>query len=69
MESNRYAVCLFITFVYNQALEDGQVYNAVDACKKMGIDGETMDTTWGAAKKAGELIKFGGGFYCGKLAL
>eukprot|EP00242_Pyramimonas_sp_CCMP2087_P012994 CAMPEP_0198209510 /NCGR_PEP_ID=MMETSP1445-20131203/16568_1 /TAXON_ID=36898 /ORGANISM="Pyramimonas sp., Strain CCMP2087" /LENGTH=310 /DNA_ID=CAMNT_0043883311 /DNA_START=60 /DNA_END=992 /DNA_ORIENTATION=- len=52
-----------------QALEDGQVYNAVDACKKMGIDGETMDTTWGACKKAGELIKFGGGFYCGKLAL
>lgn len=52
-----------------KALEDGIVYNAVDGCKKLGIDGETMDTRWGAAKKAGELLKFGGGFYAGKLAL
>ena len=52
-----------------KALEDGNVYNAVDGCKKLGIDGETMDTRWGATKKAGELVKFGGGFYCGKLAL
>jgi len=52
-----------------QALEDGNVYNAVDACKKLEIDGETMDTRWGQTKKANELVKFGGGFYCGKLAL
>merc|ERR1711912_108342 len=24
-----------------------------------------MDTAWGKAKKAGKLVKFGGGFYCG----
>mmetsp|Transcript_594 Transcript_594/g.841 ORF Transcript_594/g.841 Transcript_594/m.841 type:complete len:338 (-) Transcript_594:164-1177(-) len=50
-----------------KALEDGVVYNAVDACAKLGVDGETMDGIWGNAKKAGNLIKFGGGFYCGKL--
>jgi hypothetical protein len=54
---------------WDKALEDGNVYNAVDGCKKLGIDGETMDSRWGATKKAGELVKFGGGFYCGKLAL
>ena len=26
-----------------------------------------MDKTWAAAKKAGDLVKFGGGFYAGKL--
>jgi len=52
-----------------KALEDGVVFNAVDGCKKLGIDGDTMDSRWGATKKAGELIKFGGGFYCGKLSL
>ena len=24
-----------------------------------------MDTAWGKAKKAGSLVKFGGGFYAG----
>jgi len=47
------------------ALAQGRVHNAVDACKTMGIDGEQMDGAWAAAKKANRLVKFGGGFYCG----
>jgi hypothetical protein len=41
-------------------LAQGLVYNAVDACAKLGIDGEQMDRIWAAAKDAGKLVKFGG---------
>ena len=53
---------------WQDALAKGIVYNAVDGCKRLGIDGDSMDKTWGAAKKAGNLVKFGGGFYAGKIA-
>jgi len=52
---------------WSKALADGIVYNAVDGCKRLGIDGATMDKEWAGAKKAGNLVKFGGGFYAGKL--
>jgi len=52
---------------WKDALANGQVFNAVDGCKRLGIDGESMDKTWAVAKKAGNLLKFGGGFYAGKL--
>uniref|UniRef100_A0A7S4G7Y2 Nucleoside-diphosphate kinase n=1 Tax=Eutreptiella gymnastica TaxID=73025 RepID=A0A7S4G7Y2_9EUGL len=47
------------------ALAQGVVYNAVDGCTKLGIDGGEMDKRWAAAKDAGKLVKFGGGFYAG----
>lgn len=53
---------------WKQALADGIVYNAVDGCAKLGIDGAQMDKTWANAKKAVNLVKFGGGFYAGKVA-
>jgi len=52
---------------WKQALADGIVYNAVDGCKRLGIDGDTMNETWASAKKSGNLVKFGGGFYAGKI--
>jgi hypothetical protein len=52
---------------WKAALDKGMVFNAVDGCAQLGIDGEVMDKTWGAAKKAGNLVKFGGGFYAGKI--
>jgi len=52
---------------WKKALADGLVFNAVDGCKKLGIDGAEMDRTWASAKKAGDLVKFGGGFYAGKI--
>jgi hypothetical protein len=49
---------------WQEALDKGVVFNALQACKHLGIDGEALDKKWGAAKKSGNLIKFGGGFYC-----
>lgn len=52
---------------WKKALAEGRVYNAVDGCKKLGIAGDQMDKQWATAKKAGHLVKFGGGFYAGKI--
>ena len=42
---------------WDEVLAAGRVYNAKQACEKLGIDGATLD------KKLGKKIKFGGGFY------
>jgi nucleoside diphosphate kinase len=47
------------------ALSQGKVFNAMDACKKLEIDADQMDAEWAKCKSAKKLIKFGGGFYCG----
>mmetsp|Transcript_18753 Transcript_18753/g.29798 ORF Transcript_18753/g.29798 Transcript_18753/m.29798 type:complete len:380 (-) Transcript_18753:209-1348(-) len=52
---------------WEKALADGLVYNAADACKELGVDGGEMNKLFGAAKKGGNSIKFGGGFYCAKI--
>jgi nucleoside diphosphate kinase len=48
-------------------LKDGKALNATQACEKFEIDAAELDKMWGGAKKAGNLVKFGGGFYCAKL--
>jgi nucleoside diphosphate kinase len=48
---------------WDNALSQGLVYNAADACKKLGLDGASLETEWRKAK----FVKFGGGFYCGKM--
>ncbi len=45
-----------------------QVFNAKDACAKLGVDGMGLDKKWSQLQKDKDLIKFGGGFYCGKVA-
>lgn len=54
---------------WTEALEKGVVHNAMTAVEYFGWSGvegsEKIDVEWGKAKKAGKLIKFGGGFYCG----
>ena len=52
---------------WKDVLASGRAMTAIDACKKLGLSGSEMDTAWGAAKGAGDIIKLGGGFYCGKL--
>jgi nucleoside diphosphate kinase len=52
---------------WKDALARGIVFNAVDACKHLGIDGEQMDRVWGKTKKAGDMVKFGGGFYAARI--
>jgi len=49
---------------WQEALDQGVVYNAMEACKKLNIDAVELETKWGGAKKSNTLIKFGGGFYC-----
>jgi nucleoside diphosphate kinase len=53
---------------WEQALADGLVFNALDACQHLGIGGDELNTRWAAAKDAGLLVKFGGGFYAGRVA-
>ena len=53
---------------WDAVLKSGRALNALDAKAKLGVDADTLDAKWGVAKKAGKLVKFGGGFYCGYLA-
>eukprot|EP01038_Epipyxis_sp_PR26KG_P006788 gene6788-9298_t len=50
---------------WEKALSDGVVYNAIEACSYLGVDATGLDELWGTCKK----VKFGGGFYCGLLAI
>lgn len=36
---------------WTKALEDGVVFNALDACKVLGVDASGLDKLWGPAKK------------------
>jgi len=52
---------------WSDALAKGLVYNAVDACAKLGTDFDGLGEKWSTLKKGVNLLKFGGGFYCGKV--
>ena len=45
----------------------GKVYNAKDAAAKLGVDAEGLNAKWSKLKRGSDLVKFGGGFYCGKV--
>jgi hypothetical protein len=47
-----------------EALAKGVVFNAMDACAQLGVSADELDKIWAASKKADNLVKFGGGFYC-----
>eukprot|EP00929_Paragymnodinium_shiwhaense_P041570 TRINITY_DN2157_c1_g1_i1.p1 TRINITY_DN2157_c1_g1~~TRINITY_DN2157_c1_g1_i1.p1 ORF type:complete len:912 (-),score=368.51 TRINITY_DN2157_c1_g1_i1:215-2950(-) len=55
----------FFNVEWDKAVKEGKVFNAKDACEKLGVDAEKLDSLWAAAKKDKKLVKFGGGFYCG----
>jgi len=48
-------------------LKDGKALNAMEACDKFEIDAAALDKMWAECKAKGDMVKFGGGFYCGKL--
>jgi nucleoside diphosphate kinase len=52
---------------WEEALAAGKVFNAKDACEKLGCDGAGLDAKWATLSRGKNLIKFGGGFYCGKV--
>jgi len=54
---------------WDDALSQGVVYNAMDACEHLGIDADKLSDLWAKCKKDNNLVKFGGGFYCGKVMM
>ena len=52
---------------WEAAVAAGKVYNAKDAAAKLGLDSEGLNREWSKLSKDKDLIKFGGGFYCGKV--
>jgi hypothetical protein len=51
---------------WSEAVANGVVYNAMDASKKLNLDSATLDKKWSALRKD-SVVKFGGGFKCGKI--
>lgn len=52
---------------WDSAVKAGKVYNAMDGAAKLGTDAAGMNTIWSKLSRGTSLIKFGGGFYCGKV--
>jgi len=52
---------------WQDALAAGNVYNAKDGAAKLGVDGAGLEVKWRKLEAGKNLIKFGGGFYCGKV--
>jgi len=52
---------------WDEALSKGMVYNLVDGAAKLGCSMDDLGTKYDSLKKGKDLIKFGGGFYCGKV--
>jgi len=52
---------------WNDVLAAGKAVNALQACKDFGIDASKLEEEWRKCESAGTVIKFGGGFYCGRM--
>jgi len=49
---------------FQEALEKGSCYNALDACKALKVDGKQLERM---SRESERQVKFGGGFYCAKI--
>ncbi|CAJ1339889.1 unnamed protein product, partial [Effrenium voratum] len=52
---------------WSKVMEEGLVFNALDGAKKLGISSDELGKKYDTLKKGEDIIKFGGGFYCGKV--
>jgi len=52
---------------WTDELTKGNVYNAMDAAQKLGISYDELNQKYDSLTKGVDLLKFGGGFYCGKV--
>jgi nucleoside diphosphate kinase len=52
---------------WQDVLAQGLVFNAMDAAAKLGISTQELGAKWGKCQKGVGLLKFGGGFYVGKI--
>jgi hypothetical protein len=50
---------------WSEVLAQGKAFNALDACKHLGITVDELDSAWAKTTK----VKFGGGFYCGLIEI
>ena len=57
----------FFGIKFKDAIAQGTAVNALDACKKLDCTPDELRAEWRAVCKTGDMIKFGGGFYCGKI--
>jgi hypothetical protein len=64
-----FCIADFFGLSWEDALATGNVYNALDACAYLEITADTLDQLWGTCKSDKKLVKFGGGFYCGLIAV
>ena len=60
-QEDKFRLCFGLE--WQEALDSGRVFNAMDACEELGLTAEQMDTEWANCKKANQMHKFGGGFY------
>merc|ERR1712178_459783 len=51
---------------WDEALRQNKVFNAMDATAALGISTEDLGFKWSKLSKGQDLLKFGGGFYCGR---
>jgi len=52
---------------WKDALAKGLVFNLVDGAAKLGCSMDELGNKYDKLKKGVDLLKFGGGFYCGKV--
>jgi len=52
---------------WEEALQQDIVFNAIEGAEALGISTEELGDKWGTLQKGVDLLKFGGGFYCGKV--
>jgi len=52
---------------WSDMLSKAKVVNAAEFCQRYGRDGSALEKVWSKAKETGDLMKFGGGFYCAKV--
>jgi len=52
---------------WEEALQQDLVFNAIEGAEALGISTEELGASWGTLQKGVDLLKFGGGFYCGKV--
>jgi len=51
---------------WDAVLKEGRACNAMEACQRFQCDSATLNEAWQQSPK---VVKFGGGFYCGKVTL
>ena len=52
---------------WDSAITAGKVFNAKDGAAKLGLDSDGLNKKWSGLTRGKDLVKFGGGFYCGKV--